>query len=282
MSSRGLKVWMAQVRELMMSATPGVFITMDEANVSVIYALLTGPEGTPYEGGFFHFRLEMPGDYPASPPHVKNLTTAGGRVHFNPNLYACGKVCLSILGTWKGPGWTPALSLRTVLLSIQSLLGETPLTNEPGYEDEAGSKRSSNYEAYVRHEVMRAACLDLVTNGPLGGRVLPDEFRRIVQRRFLDKASWCLRQCTALAALEPDGREFRDPLGRTAGHFHWDQLRSRLEAALPSVRCVFSPSEPHAEPAEAAASAGPPKRQRCVEDSATAAHGAGRPALHRM
>ena len=47
-----------QVRELMMSATPGVFITMDEANVSVIHALLTGPEGTPYEGSFFHFRLE--------------------------------------------------------------------------------------------------------------------------------------------------------------------------------------------------------------------------------
>lgn len=31
-----------------------------------------------------------------------------GSVRFNPNLYNCGKVCLSLLGTWsggKGEGW---------------------------------------------------------------------------------------------------------------------------------------------------------------------------------
>lgn len=38
------------------------------------------------------------------------LTTGGGRVRFNPNLYNCGKVCLSLLGTWAGPGWDPAAS----------------------------------------------------------------------------------------------------------------------------------------------------------------------------
>ena len=29
---------------------------------------------------------------------------SGGKVRFNPNLYNDGKVCLSILGTWAGPG----------------------------------------------------------------------------------------------------------------------------------------------------------------------------------
>mmetsp|Transcript_10330 Transcript_10330/g.30927 ORF Transcript_10330/g.30927 Transcript_10330/m.30927 type:complete len:103 (-) Transcript_10330:836-1144(-) len=51
--------------------------------------------------------MDCPDDYPQSPPRVRNMTTGAGRVRFNPNLYANGKVCLSILGTWKGPGWMP-------------------------------------------------------------------------------------------------------------------------------------------------------------------------------
>lgn len=41
---------------------------------------------------------------------VQFLTTGGGRVRFNPNLYDCGKVCLSLLGTWSGPSWEPGVS----------------------------------------------------------------------------------------------------------------------------------------------------------------------------
>lgn len=40
-------------------------------------------------------------------------TTGGGSVRFNPNLYNCGKVCLSLLGTWeggKGEGWNQSAS----------------------------------------------------------------------------------------------------------------------------------------------------------------------------
>ena len=58
----------------------------------------------------------------------------------NPNLYENGKVCLSILGTWSGPGWTTACTLSSVLLSIQSLLNENPIHNEPGWENENGEK----------------------------------------------------------------------------------------------------------------------------------------------
>ena len=44
--------------------------------------------------GFFYFVLHCPDDYPHSPPKVRLLTTGGGAVRFNPNLYANGKVCL--------------------------------------------------------------------------------------------------------------------------------------------------------------------------------------------
>ena len=40
-------------------------------------------------------------------------TTGQGTVRFNPNLYNCGKVCLSLLGTWQGAAgetWDPKCS----------------------------------------------------------------------------------------------------------------------------------------------------------------------------
>lgn len=63
-----------------------------------VHALVTGPFDTPYEGGFFHFMIRFPPDYPHKPPRVKLLTTGHNSVRFNPNFYHSGKVCLSILG----------------------------------------------------------------------------------------------------------------------------------------------------------------------------------------
>lgn len=62
-----------------------------------------------------------------------------GGLRLNPNLYECGKVCLSLLGTWSGKGcekWDPNKStMLQVLVSIQALvLNEKPYFNEPGYE----------------------------------------------------------------------------------------------------------------------------------------------------
>jgi len=36
--------------------------------------------------------------------------------------------------TWSGPAWSPALSLSSLLISIQSLMNEKPYHNEPGFE----------------------------------------------------------------------------------------------------------------------------------------------------
>ena len=67
-------------------------------HVSQLHALITGPFDTPYEGGLFHFVIRFPPNYPLVPPRVAFMTTSGGTVRFNPNLYRNGKVCLSILG----------------------------------------------------------------------------------------------------------------------------------------------------------------------------------------
>jgi ubiquitin-conjugating enzyme E2 Z len=122
------------IKELRDSPIPGIFVVPDDDKVSRMHALITGPEETPYENGFFYFLIQFPHDYPLAPPQVRIMTTGGGTVRFNPNFYANGKVCLSILGTWSGPSWVATMHLSTVLLSIQSLMSPMPLHNEPGYE----------------------------------------------------------------------------------------------------------------------------------------------------
>ena len=111
----------------------GIYCNFDEEDVHNVKVLIVGPQDTPYAYGFYLFRLRFPQNYPLEPPKVKFMTQ-GEHIRFNPNLYTNGKVCLSILGTWEGPGWTASCTLSSVLLSIQSLLNANPIHNEPGWE----------------------------------------------------------------------------------------------------------------------------------------------------
>ncbi|XP_077564502.1 ubiquitin-conjugating enzyme E2 Z-like [Haemaphysalis longicornis] len=86
------------IKDLHEQPPPGVFAVPEEQNITKIHGLVVGPSDTPYEGGFFHFLVRCPPDYPIAPPRVRLLTTDGGRVRFHPHLHANGRVCLSMLG----------------------------------------------------------------------------------------------------------------------------------------------------------------------------------------
>jgi Ubiquitin-conjugating enzyme len=108
--------------------------------------LMAAPQGTPYALGLFCFDIWIPDSYPTHPPKMQLLTTGGGTVRFSPNLYADGKVCLSLLGTWSGPKWNPLhSSLLQVLMSIQGLiLGvQNPYYLEPGHGGWEGQVKSN-------------------------------------------------------------------------------------------------------------------------------------------
>ncbi|RHY87815.1 hypothetical protein DYB37_009202 [Aphanomyces astaci] len=114
-----------------------IALRVDEEHPHKLSVLITGPSKTPYDSGCFHFLIVVPDTYPQAPPTVKFMTTGGGSVRFSPNLYNCGKVCLSLLGTWTGDPWNPVTStILQVLVSIQgAILGaELPYYNEPGRE----------------------------------------------------------------------------------------------------------------------------------------------------
>jgi hypothetical protein len=91
-----------EITTLKTSLPPGIFIRYAESRPDVLKAVIIGPAGTPYENGVFEFDIFCDGDFPNQPPRVQFKTTGGGTIYFNPNLYADGKVCLSLLGTWEG------------------------------------------------------------------------------------------------------------------------------------------------------------------------------------
>jgi ubiquitin-conjugating enzyme E2 Z len=109
----------------------GIYYIHDDSDMMKGYALIIGPSDTPYFGGNYFFEIGYPSDYPHSPPKVKYCTN-GNNIRFNPNLYKCGKVCVSLLNTWRGDQWTSCQSISTVLLTLCTLLCDNPLLNEPG------------------------------------------------------------------------------------------------------------------------------------------------------
>lgn len=140
-----------------------VYLLTDETKPHLFRFMIIGPEKTPYQGGFFIFD-GLFDDFPNSPPKITFLTTDGGRFRFNPNLYACGKVCLSLLGTWSGPSWSPENStLLQVLLSIQSLiLVEEPYYNEPGRSN--CPKNSEEYNEFISEGTKKIAIKSVLKN----------------------------------------------------------------------------------------------------------------------
>ena len=122
----------------------GIYYSHDEINITKGYAMIVGPSDTPYFGGYYFFAFDYPIDYPFSPPKVTYMTN-DEMTRFNPNLYKCGKVCISILNTWTGDKWSSCQTINSVLITLCSLLNNAPLENEPGQ-----SKNSRDFIPYQK------------------------------------------------------------------------------------------------------------------------------------
>lgn len=124
----------------------GIYYHHDTDDILTGYALIIGPSDTPYFGGNYLFELKYPDNYPHSPPIVTYCTN-GDNIRFNPNLYTNGKVCISLLNTWRGDQWTSCQTISTVLLTLCSLLNDTPILNEPGVTNKHNDY--SNYHKII-------------------------------------------------------------------------------------------------------------------------------------
>ncbi|KIJ49161.1 hypothetical protein M422DRAFT_161840 [Sphaerobolus stellatus SS14] len=130
-----------ETERLMADPAPGISAVPHEDNLRYFDVAITGPEGSPFERGIFKLELFLPEEYPMSPPKVRFLTKI-----YHPNIDKLGRICLDILKD----KWSPALQIRTVLLSVQALLSapnpDDPLATDVAKhykEDEKGAQAVS-------------------------------------------------------------------------------------------------------------------------------------------
>eukprot|EP00667_Euglena_gracilis_P003849 EG_transcript_3862 len=234
---------------------PPILATAVEEKLDHVIALIMGPSETPYHFGFYFFDLRFLPTYPNDPPKVKITTTDYGRTRFNPNLYADGKVCLSILGTWRGEAtevWRSSYSIGYVLNAVQSLImNSCPYHNEPGYEadtmngkvaeedeedeehkrdPEMVKKEIEAYNEKILHENVRVAVCDAVEN-VLAGKT--EFFRPFIKREFLLRYETYCYLCQRNLSL--DGQQFQTMPFEYAGNasegkFDFQSCLNRLHA----------------------------------------------------
>jgi len=158
----------------------GIFYAHDEENMLKGYSMIIGPSDTIYADGFYFFEWKFPYNYPFSPPELKFMT-CDGATRFHPNLYRNGKVCLSILNTWKGEQWTSCQTIRSILLTLITLFHNKPLLNEPGFTEK--STDFIPYNLVIKYANYKSAIFGIVSERLLPSGFLP--FFTFVKSHFL-------------------------------------------------------------------------------------------------
>jgi ubiquitin-conjugating enzyme E2 N len=110
-----------ETQRLLAEPVEGISAAPTEENMRYFNVVIVGPSSSPYEGGVFKLELFLPEDYPMAAPKVRFLTRI-----YHPNVDKLGRICLDILKD----KWSPALQIRTVLLSIQALMS-APNPDDP-------------------------------------------------------------------------------------------------------------------------------------------------------
>ena len=127
-----------ELRSLMMSNDKSVSAFPDGDNMFSWKGTIVGGKSTAYENLSYKLSLSFPSHYPYVPPTVKFVTPC-----YHPNVDEHGNICLDILKE----EWSALYDVRTILLSIQSLLAE-PDPHSP-LNVEAAQLWESDKEGYI-------------------------------------------------------------------------------------------------------------------------------------
>lgn len=104
-----------ELRELQNGSNPFKITPVNSNSLQRLSATIQGPKDTPYEDGVFELNVEVPNQYPFSPPKVTFKTKV-----YHVNIDTRGNICLDILKDQ----WSPSLTLEKIMLSISSLLDD--------------------------------------------------------------------------------------------------------------------------------------------------------------
>lgn len=74
-----LKKVQRECMDMLEKPVDGIRVIINEQNIADIQAEIDGPAGTPFEGGIFRMRLQVPQDYPQEPPKGVSGTEPAAR-----------------------------------------------------------------------------------------------------------------------------------------------------------------------------------------------------------
>jgi len=139
-----------------------------------------GPDDSPYAGGVFFLDIHFPADYPFKPP----------KVHFTTRIYHCninsnGGICLDILKDQ----WSPALTIKTALLSLQALLC-SPEPSDPQDAEVARMYTNKREEFDQTAKFWTETYAKESSKDDAIDRVCAMGFERDTARKALEKHGW--------------------------------------------------------------------------------------------
>lgn len=138
LSSSAVRALQLELKSLQSEPVEGFIVSCDDESLFKWTVGIFGPPGTLYQGGYFKATLKFPTNYPYAPPSMRFINTI-----YHPNVYENGELCISILhppvddpqsGELPSERWNPTQNVRTILLSVISLLNE-PNTSSPANVD---------------------------------------------------------------------------------------------------------------------------------------------------
>jgi ubiquitin-protein ligase len=137
----------------------GIYYKHSDTNILKAYVMIVGQEDTLYFGGYYFFEVTFPPDYPHAPPLFEYLTN-DGITRFHPHFYKSKRVCLSMLNTWRGEQWTSCLTIKSVLLTLLSIMDSEPMLHEPGVTEK--HQDYQKYHTMILYKNVEFSCIRLM------------------------------------------------------------------------------------------------------------------------
>ena len=205
----------------------GIYYSHDEENMLKGYAVIFGPDDSIYRYGAYMFEFNYPKEYPFVPPKVVYLTN-DSKTRFNPNLYRNGKVCISLLNTWKGEQWTSCQTIESILLSLVALLHNKPLINEPGRMESHCDFKS--YNSIIQYKNYKTAILGVLTH-----KILPPTFigfMSIIKQHFKTHERAIIEELVQLEKSKKSKKDFSTKLYSMNVLTDYTNLLERMKIAF--------------------------------------------------
>eukprot|EP01091_Cochliopodium_minus_P006239 TRINITY_DN16115_c0_g1_i1.p1 TRINITY_DN16115_c0_g1~~TRINITY_DN16115_c0_g1_i1.p1 ORF type:complete len:213 (+),score=72.34 TRINITY_DN16115_c0_g1_i1:98-736(+) len=132
-----------EIKQLKKKPLEDIEITVSEEDLTCVYAIITGPKDTPFEGGRFKIKLVLGNEFPKVPPKGYFITKI-----FHPNVAENGEICVNTLKR----DWKETLGIQHIVITIKCLMIEP--NPDSALNEDAGKLLLEEYETYFNRAKM--------------------------------------------------------------------------------------------------------------------------------